>query len=182
MAISGRFEPMAFRCVRRAEDFYTPPPQMRSDAWDGIPPAERVIAFMERVTQRQIPRPEAVLPDFVLIARVDAGRWVAQCPICASAQVVSPDDPRMWCVDCQPDGWFEVRFPDAPAAIEEEMAKEPLGDRFWWADDDTAAWNKPPPPPLLTPKQQRAIEERDTIPPPPPDTPAVEEPPVAEEV
>lgn len=170
------------RPVRRAQDFYTPPPSLPADCWNAVPPAERVICYVEQVQQRRYPRPDGILLGSELIARVDAGRWVAQCPDCASAQVVSPDDPRMWCVDCQPDGWSRVRFPEDPAAVEAEVAAQPARDRFWWADDDTA-WNRPRPQPPLTDKMRRAIQQRDSIPPPPPDEvpPPVVDPP-AEEV
>lgn len=164
----ARLEQKPRRTVRRAEDFYAPPPQMRAEAWDHLAPAERVIAYLEHVQQRRYPRPDGILPEEPLIARVDAGRWVAQCPDCASAQVVSPADPRMWCVDCQPDGWYRVRFPGDPDAVETEMAARSARDRFWWSDDDTA-WNRPPQPPPLTPKQIAAVGSRFSIPPPAPD-------------
>lgn len=166
------------RCVRRAEDFYTPPPGEPVDAWELVPPAERVIRFMENRTQRTWPRPG---PDIVgqIIARIDAGRWVAQCPTCASAQVVTPTDPRMWCVECQPDTWAAVRFPDDCEAAEATVADEPsAATRFWWADDDPEAWNKPPaaPPPELTAKARRIREQLNSLPP----TPAPEEAPTEE--
>ncbi|MFD9225356.1 hypothetical protein ACFWDI_36350 [Streptomyces sp. NPDC060064] len=157
----ARLEQRPRRTVRRAEDFYSPPPQEPANAWDLMPPAERVVAYMERVQQRRLPCPKQVTPGEVLIARIDAGRWVAQCPHCSSAQVVSPGDPRMWCVECLPDGWSRVRFPADPAATEATVELLPSRERFWWADDDTA-WNRrPPPPEPLTPKQQRAAAQRD---------------------
>ncbi|MER7814088.1 hypothetical protein [Streptomyces sp. NPDC096153] len=160
---------LMLRAVRRADDFYTPPPGEPVDAWDLVPPAERVIRFMENLTQRTWPRPG---PDVVgqVIARIDAGRWVAQCPTCSSAQVVAPADPRMWCVDCQPDTWLGVRFPENPEAAEATVADRPVSERFWWADDDSEAWNKPPasPPPEPTEKMRRVLEQQDSRPPEPP--------------
>ncbi|SDN17687.1 hypothetical protein [Streptomyces wuyuanensis] len=145
---------MAVPIVSRAEDFYAPAPPLRPDAWDLIPPAERVIAYLENMEKRGLPRPDGVDPDALLIARVDAGRWVAQCPVCLSAQVVSPADPRFWCVGCQPGVWTTLRFPDDVAAVEGLVAGEPLkARRFWWASDDTA-YNRPRPRPPITLKQQ----------------------------
>ncbi|MFD9225375.1 hypothetical protein ACFWDI_36445 [Streptomyces sp. NPDC060064] len=174
----ARLEQRPRRTVRRAEDFYSPPPQEPANAWDLLQPAERVIAYMERVQQRRLPRPQGVLPGEVLIARIDAGRWVAQCPHCSSAQVVTPDDPRMWCVECLPDGWSRVRFPADPAATEATVEGQPTRERFWWADDDTA-WNRRRPRQPLTRKQQRAAAARDVDNPP---APAEEPPPVEPEV
>ncbi|WP_328860882.1 hypothetical protein [Streptomyces sp. NBC_00306] len=174
MARPPRADGKRRRAVRRAEDFYVPPPQMRDDAWDGLRPAERVIAYMERVTQRSWPRPKGQ-SGVTLIARIDAGRWVVQCPDCDSAQVVSPEDTRFWCVTCQPDAWTRVRFPADPAAVEESVASKPARDRFWWADDDTSAFNKPRVSRPLTPKELKARDVQDSTPPPPPDP--VEEPP-----
>lgn len=140
--------------VARAEDFYAPAAPLQPDAWDLIPPAERVIAYLENAEKRGYPRPEGTEPDAVLIARVDAGRWVAQCPLCLSAQVVSPTDPRFWCVDCQPAAWTRLRFPDDVAAVEQLAVAEPVkARRFWWADDDTA-YNRPRAGRQLTPKEQ----------------------------
>ncbi|MDI9885897.1 hypothetical protein QMZ92_16305 [Streptomyces sp. HNM0645] len=145
---------MAVPTVSTAEDFYAPPPPLRPDAWDLIPPAERVIAYLENAEKRGLPRPEGWQPDVLLLARVDAGRWLAQCPLCQSAQVVSPADPRFWCVDCQPDGWAPLRFPDDVAAVEQLVAAEPnKARRFWWAEDDTA-WNRPRSRGALSPKEQ----------------------------
>lgn len=173
----ARLEQRPQRTVRRAEDFYTPPPELPETAWNLLPPAERVIAYMERVQQRRYPKPDGLLPGVVLIARVDAGRWVAQCPHCQSAQVVTPTDPRMWCVDCMPEGWSRVRFPADPSAVEATVEGQPARHRFWWADDDTA-WNRPRHRRQLTTKQQLEADRRDVDNPPEP----VEKPPWVEEV
>lgn len=155
---------MSVPIVSRADDFYAPPPSLPPDAWDLIPSAERVIAYLENAEKRGYPRPEGTDLDAVLVARVDAGRWLAQCPLCLSAQVVSPTDPRFWCVDCQPAGWTRLRFPDDVAAVEQMVAAEPVkARRFWWADDDTA-WNRPRPRRPLTAKQKAEQDLQDTMP------------------
>jgi hypothetical protein len=124
--------------VIRAEDFYTPPPTLPTDAWATVPGAERVIVWFEHTTQRRLPRPA---PDEdetePLFARIDAGRWVAQCP-CGSAQVVTPTDPRMFCVECL-DHWHPLTFPDDIDAAEQVVADLPARGRFWWHPADPAA-------------------------------------------
>lgn len=146
----------------RAEDYYTPPPGRPADAWQHLPPAERVVAWYEERMQRRLPRTDArLLTGQPRYARIDAGRWVADCP-CGSAQIVSPEDPRLYCVECLPGGWVEVAFPGDIAAAEQEVAEQPRHAQFWWHPDDTEAWNRPargrrP----LTPKEIRAQEEKE---------------------
>lgn len=171
-------ESMQVLVVRRAEDVYAPPPGEAPDAWDLVPPAERIIRVMEQMSQRAWPRPG---PEVVgqILARIDAGRWTAQCPACGSAQAVTPADPRMWCVECQPDTWIGVRFPENPEAAEATVADKPAAGRFWWADDDPEAWTRPPasPPPEPTEKMRRVQEQQDSRPPDPaPEEPSAEEP------
>jgi hypothetical protein len=139
--------------VVRAPDFYTPPPALPTGAWQGVPPAERVIVWFEHKQQRRLPRPTATLLGEDRWARIDAGRWVADCP-CGSAQVVDPADPRMFCVECL-TGWYQLRFPDDTAAAEQEVADRPAHARFWWHPQDDAAFNRPrTDPAVLTEKQQ----------------------------
>lgn len=126
--------------VIRAEDFYTPPPAVPGRAWDRLPAAERCATWYEHKAGRRLRRPDAdaAAGGPPLWARIDAGRWVAQCP-CGSAQVVSPADPRMWCVECQPAAWRTLRFPDDPEAAERVVADvSPPRRRFWWQPDDPA--------------------------------------------
>lgn len=128
--------------VLRAETYYLPPPGLPADAWALVPPAERVLRWYELKQQRRIAVPTAVLLGQVVHARIDAGRWVADCP-CASAQVVTPTDPRMCCPECGA-GWFRLVFPADPGVAEQEVADLLPRDRFWWHPDDTTAWNRPP--------------------------------------
>lgn len=122
--------------VMRAEDFYTPPPRLPPTAWDALPAAERVISWYEEAAQRRLPRPTTEL-DGDLYARIDAGRWVAQCP-CGSAQVVSPADPRMLCVGCL-DGWRRLILPADVEATEQAVGALPVRERCWWHEDDPGA-------------------------------------------
>jgi len=58
-------------------------------------------------------------------ARVNHGRWVADCPFCSSAVVADPEDPRFFCVHCLNNGtgkWVRVVWPEDFAAIEAELA------------------------------------------------------------
>jgi hypothetical protein len=127
--------------VVRAEDFYLPPPALPADAWTLLPPSERAVRWYEERAQRRLPRPSGILLGVRVYARIDASRWVAECP-CRSAQVVSPDDPRMMCVECLA-GWFAITFPDDVAAAETAVADLLPADRFWWHPDDDTAWNQP---------------------------------------
>ena len=127
--------------VQRAETFYLPPASMPADAWALVPPAERVLRWFEVRMQRRVTVPDGTLLGVQVWARIDAGRWVADCP-CGSAQVVTPTDPRFACPECG-TGWIVVIFPKdadtAEAAVTEELPPE----RFWWNDDDPRAWNRP---------------------------------------
>jgi hypothetical protein len=120
--------------VVRAEDFYLPPPHLPADAWALVPPAERVWRWYEQRMQRRVRAPDGHLIGQRIYARINAGRWVADCP-CASAQVVTPADPRVACVECG-WGWAEVVFPTDAASAEASVADEPPHLRHWWHPDD----------------------------------------------
>jgi hypothetical protein len=127
--------------IIRARDFYQPPPTLPAHAWDLLPPAERAISWYEHKAQRRLPRPQGVDLAHPLYARIDAGRWIAECP-CRSAQVVSPDDPRMFCVECLTPTWYRLIFPKDVDAAEQAVADKAPRDQFWWHPDDDQAWNK----------------------------------------
>jgi hypothetical protein len=127
--------------VQRAETFYLPPPGKHPGLWDTVPPAERVLRWYETKQQRRLAAPSSTLLGIKAWARIDAGRWVADCP-CGSAQVVTPTDPRLACPECG-TGWIPVVFPEDIAAAEARVAEEMPARRFWWNDDDPAAWNRP---------------------------------------
>ncbi|MDQ3431391.1 MAG: hypothetical protein M3467_04065 [Actinomycetota bacterium] len=133
------------RLVVRAEDYYTPPPSQPADAWAMVRPAERVARWYEHKQQRRLGVPEGVLLDQVLHARINHSRWVADCP-CGSAQVVSPADPRFFCVECGA-GWFRIQFPADVDRVEAELADQ-LPHLRNWQPDGIPAWTPPPAPPL----------------------------------
>lgn len=135
---------------------YLPPPRMPETAWALLPPAERVIAWYEEKAQRRLPRRSGTVLGVRLHPQINHGRWVADCPECGSAQIVTPADPRFFCVECL-SGWFALTFPPNVTAIEATMADLPVSEQNWWHPDDTRAWNRPPDPP--TEKQRQPGRE-----------------------
>lgn len=133
--------PSPRRAVTRAEDFYAPPPTRPADAWRLVPPAERAIRWFEEKAQRRLPVPSGILLGVTVYAQINHGRWVADCPECGSAQIVSPADPRMFCVECL-TGWFRITFPPDAVAAEHAVVDLPVREQNWWHPDDTA-WNRP---------------------------------------
>jgi hypothetical protein len=135
--------------IVRAKDVYLPPPHLAANAWDHLPPAERVIAWMEHDQRRRVPRPDRVDEDRPVRARVDAGRWIADCDVCGSATVVDPDDPRLFCVVCATNlptelAWRPVVFPAKARRERLEADLETSGrphERTWWDDDDPSPRN-----------------------------------------
>ena len=51
-----------------------------------------------------------------VVARVNHGRWIGDCPVCGGAEVVDPDDPVFMCLSCLNDANQRkvrpVDFPD----------------------------------------------------------------------
>ncbi|MEU6294816.1 hypothetical protein [Streptomyces erythrochromogenes] len=127
--------------VQRAEAFYRPPPAMPSTAWDHVPPAERVWRWYENTAQRRLQPPSGVLLGEKIYARINHGRWVADC-VCGSAQIVTPTDPRFACPECG-YGWAQVLFPASPDAAEAEVSARAPHERNWWNDADRKAWDRP---------------------------------------
>lgn len=120
--------------ITRAEDFYLPPPHLPADRWQLVPPALRAVRWYEEKCQRHLPVTDGVVLGQQLRAQVNHGRWVANCA-CMSAQIVTPADPRMWCVECG-TGWWQIVFPADVDAVEQQLAELPMAARNWWAPDD----------------------------------------------
>ncbi|MGW1252527.1 hypothetical protein [Streptomyces sp. NPDC002535] len=120
--------------ITRAENFYLPPPPMNSDAWADQPPAMRAVRWYEMRNQRRLPVTDGVLLDQQLYAQINHGRWVATCS-CMSAQIVTPADQRMWCVECG-TGWWRVTFPADVDAVEQQLLDLPVAERNWWHSAD----------------------------------------------
>lgn len=120
--------------ITRAEDMYLPPPYLAPDTWASVPPALRCVRWYEHRQQRRIQTGDAFVIGQQLYARINHSRWLADCT-CGSAQVVTPADPRMWCVECG-TGWWQLLFPADVAAVEQSLAELPVIKRNWWAEDD----------------------------------------------
>lgn len=67
--------------------------------------------------------------DGEILAYVNHGRWIAECPDCAGAQLVSELERRFWCLNCGNAAvnfaWRHVRMPQKRTAIEAELVIRP---------------------------------------------------------
>ena len=81
---------------------------------------------------------EVVSSDSVA-ARIDAGRWLADCPMgCGGAEMVSSIDPILLCVSCgSDDKWWPVVFPANRSAIEAEIIKRADVHGWSWTPGET---------------------------------------------
>lgn len=133
--------------IVRAQAFYLPPPGQPATAWDLVPIAERVFKWYELKVHRRVPVPAGTVLGTQLWARIDAGRWIADCT-CKSAQIISPDDPRYACPECGA-GWYDLIFPEDIAAAEAAAlaVSDAPSQQFWWNPQDPSPWNQQPTPP-----------------------------------
>lgn len=100
-----------------------------------------VAAFAKRLGV-QVPGREQIAAGEPLPARIDAGRWIVECPDCHDAQYTWPDDPAVlfMCVTCfngRAGGlWRRVAFP--PAALRERveavLLKRPVPTQRHWRE------------------------------------------------
>lgn len=65
-------------------------------------------------------------PDAATVARVEGGRWIADCPFCPSAQVVSPADPRFLCAGLDGCANGEIRGAFARVVFPAEPVREQI--------------------------------------------------------
>lgn len=144
--------------VVRAEAFYTPPPQQPADAWVLVPAAERVWRWVEYQLQRRVTPPSGVLLGEQVWARINHGRWVADC-VCESAQIVTPADARFACTECG-WGWVTVVFPGDPAAAEAEVEAAPPHLRNWRNPEDPTSQQPPALPSLPEPGPVQPASKR----------------------
>ncbi|MFI2314081.1 hypothetical protein AMK17_25395 [Streptomyces sp. CB00072] len=134
--------------IVQAETYYLPPPPRRGQPaqdWSQVPGAELVYRWAEYRLSRRVSVPTASVPDHPgLYARIDDGRWLAECDACRAAWIVSVLDPRFGCVECKRD-WVPLIVPtDIPAAEAEALAQGL--SRFWWHPDDPRNPYAPEPP------------------------------------
>ncbi len=70
-----------------------------------------------------------------VMARIDWGRWIADCPCCAGAEFVSRKDRRFFCLNCGMvgnDGHpMQVVFPPDAKTIEAELDGVPVQHQNW---------------------------------------------------
>ena len=80
-------------------------------------------------------------------ARVDFGRWMADCPDCNGCEYVDPDDPFFFCLSCgnvMLEGYARrVVFPKNMAEIEKELVRRPVNDLIGSNDVDRAMKARP---------------------------------------
>lgn len=73
--------------------------------------------------------PTSIAPSPTVFARVNHGRWIADCPFCAGAELVDPIDPRFFCMSCDNDSkggrWLRVTFPVNLQEIEAILESRP---------------------------------------------------------
>ncbi|MFJ8221399.1 hypothetical protein [Streptomyces griseus] len=139
--------------IVQAETYYLPPPPRRGQPaqdWSQAPGAELVYRWAETRLSRRVPVPANTVPDHPgLYARIDDGRWLAECDACGAAWIVSVRDPRFGCVECRRD-WVPLIVPDDIAAAEAEALA--LGaSRFWWHPNDPRHPHAPEPAPPVEP-------------------------------
>jgi hypothetical protein len=107
---------------------------------DGSPMPAR--DFMVSVFRRMHPgRVIEAVSEVPVAARIDAGRWLADCPMgCGGAEMVSAADPVFLCVSCgSGDKWWPVSFPTNRKAIETELVKRVDVHGWSWTPGETLA-------------------------------------------
>lgn len=70
---------------------------------------------------------------FTVQARVDFGRWIADCPDCGGAEIVEPDEPLFYCFSCGNKSINgdarRVIFPKNMIELEGILSIRPVDDR-----------------------------------------------------
>jgi len=84
---------------------------------------ERMLRSLSSRTRKRLPSQNGTTGNPV-IARVNLGRWIADCA-CGGAEIVDPDDRRFFCFSCgniANDGkYLPVEFPANHQQIENEL-------------------------------------------------------------
>jgi hypothetical protein len=106
--------------------------------------ARTFIAAYARRAQITLPPMDGISDTDPLAARVDAGRWIVECPDCHDAQYVWPDEPEplFMCVSCfntRADGaWRRVAIPAERVAIEAMLLEREMPITRGWVPGETA--------------------------------------------
>ena len=98
--------------------------------------------FMRAVFVRIHRRPAPLVRETTdVLARLDAGRWVVDCPMgCGGAEMVSQADAVFLCLSCgSDDRWWPVSFPINLRAIEAEVVKRKDPHGWAWNPGETLA-------------------------------------------
>lgn len=99
------------------------------DVYDS--PFEDFVAYHFRKNGFGVPKSFGGPSPAALKARVDDGRWIADCPNCSSALLISETTPKFVCAECgspETDGqWREVVYPQDRVEIEHLLLLRPAG-------------------------------------------------------
>lgn len=120
--------------ITTAATGYRRPVHWPNTDWERLDYAQRVHALCGKGIPVGLP----IHPVGQVHARLEAGRWLAECACCPSAQLVDPADPRFFCVEetCGNGGtraWFTVVWPTPKTRVSIERAAValPPDQRNW---------------------------------------------------
>ena len=88
--------------------------------------------YKEFTGGRSVPKP---MPDLILTARVDWGRWIVDCPYCPGAMAAFDTDPSyFFCRKCKNNGTYKpikVEFPQEKGRVEVLLGNRPKANQNW---------------------------------------------------
>lgn len=90
---------------------------------------------IESQRRRPVPRPTGHNPDVSAYARVDDGRWIADCPWgCGAAFNLPQGADWFWCTECVGGGWGNTAslvWPEGMARLTTNLESLPVVIQFW---------------------------------------------------
>lgn len=92
------------------------------------------VGYSRKLAQRgRIALPwTGVINGSLIKARIDWGRWLADCPYCNGAEYVDPDEPFLFCLSCgmqkNSGAALPVEFPPNRGEIEALVLARPVDD------------------------------------------------------
>lgn len=102
----------------------------------GFPDAAALRAAMARRRRIRI----AGVEGRQVYARIDWGRWLADCPFCNGSELVSKKERLFFCFSCEMEGnggqAVEVLFPEGVDKIEASLAGERVSYQNWRCEVD----------------------------------------------
>lgn len=82
-----------------------------------------------------VPRPTGLNPEVKAYARVDDGRWLADCPWgCGAAFIIPAGETRFWCTECAGGGFgllAALVWPDGMDRLAINLESLPSMLQFW---------------------------------------------------